>query len=76
MQGHDGLKCSKCYDRKARIAPSELPNDAINAKGRNRGKLEMLLSPRKNGQDSLFKEVRLFKGSSFAFGIENIHKRE
>ena len=28
------------------------------------GKLQMLLSPRKNGLDSLFKEVRVLKGIS------------
>ena len=27
------------------------------------GKLQVLLSPRKNGLTSLFKEVRVFKGS-------------
>ena len=36
------------------------PN-AVIAKGRNRGKLQMLLSLRKNALTSLFKEVRVFK---------------
>ena len=40
--------------------PSEPPN-AVIAEGETEGKLQMLLSLRKNGLSSLFKEVRVFK---------------
>ena len=45
----------------ARLKEPPRPPNAVIAKGRNRGKLQMLLSPRKNALDSLFKEVRAFK---------------
>ena len=37
------------------------PPNAVIAKGRTEGILQMLLSLRENGLDSLFKEVRVFK---------------
>ena len=56
MFGDNELKCSKCYDRKAKRA--ELgPQNAVIATGRKEGKLQMLLSLRENGLTYLFKEL-------------------
>ena len=45
----------------ARIKSPSRPSNAVIAKGETEGKLQMLLSTRKNGPDSLFAEVRVFK---------------
>ena len=45
----------------ARLKWFSKPPNVVIAKGRTRGKSPMLLSPRKDGLDSLFKEVRVFK---------------
>ena len=45
----------------ARLKKTSGPRNAVIAKGRKEGKLQMLLSLRKNGLTSLFKEVRVFK---------------
>ena len=45
----------------ARLKHPSGPPNSVNAKGRTEGKLQMLLSPRKNGLTALFKEVRVFK---------------
>ena len=58
----------------ARIkSPLEPPN-AVIAKERNRWELELLLSHRKDGLTSLFKEVRVFKESSSKVGCGGILK--
>ena len=49
----------------ARLQQPSGPPNAVIAKGRNRGKtLNVMIAPRKNGLDSLFKEVRVFKRRS------------
>ena len=53
----------------ARLKEPPRPPNAVIAKGRNRGKLQMLLSPRKNALDSLFKEARAFK-------VEQVEKQK
>ena len=58
--GDNELKCSNYYNRKAGRAYRTSKN-AVIAKGRTEGKLQMKFSPGKNGLTSLFKEVRLFK---------------
>ena len=60
MLGESEKKCSKCQDRKARIAfrISKCCNSLREEKER---KLQMQLSLRKNGLTSLFKEIRVFE---------------
>ena len=54
------LKCSKCYDRKAKIA-FRISKCCNRQEKKERESSKMLLSLRKNGLTSLFKEVRVFK---------------
>ena len=49
----------------ARLKKRSGPPNTVIAKGRNRGITPMLLSLRKNGLTSLFKEVRVFKGHEY-----------
>ena len=52
-------------DMIARLKQPSRPRNAVIAKGETEGKLQMLLSPRKNGLTSLFnKEVRVFKATA------------
>ena len=62
MFGDNGLKCSKCYDRKAKVAFRT--SKCCDPEGRSKGKTPKngLDSGLNSGLDSLFKEVRLFKG--------------
>ena len=57
--GDSEPKCSKCYDRKAKMALDLETLESLRAE--TEGKLHMLASPRKPGPTSLFKEVRVFK---------------
>ena len=49
----------------ARLKEPSGPRNAVIAKGRKEGKLQMLLSLRENVLSSLFKEVRVFKAGRY-----------
>ena len=59
--GDNELECSKCCDRKDKIAFRTSKYGNRYGKKQTANSIQMLLSPRKNGLDSLFKEVAVFK---------------